>query len=181
MIHYVEEFPPVRERTTTLSEYVSTFHNAVTTRTGRGTTVVYGQHWHTVVEDPTEAFLDYLFAVAFVVGTDHPEFHQLLQLGMTSVLLTPPQDPLDWKTPCALYHYLRKKTYEHRTYQRILDEFVPPNLHPSFPCVVAATTLPSPSFTVPFLVLKVMILLLAWSVMGYKWKLSKQKDKEENK
>jgi hypothetical protein len=176
MIHYVEEFPPTE--TTILSEYMNVFHNAVTTRTGRGTTLIYGQHWHTVTDDATDAFLDYLLAVAFVVGTDHPEFYQLLQLGMRSVHLTPPQNPFDWKTPCALYHFLRTKKYEHRTYQRILDEFVPSDLHLSFPCI-SPTTLPSLSLAVPCLVLKIMILLLAWSVMGYKWTISKTKQKED--
>jgi hypothetical protein len=178
MIHYVEEFPP-ETTTTTLSEYMNVFHNAVTTRTGRGTILVYGQHWHTVTEDATDAFLDYLLAVAFVVGTDHPEFYQLLQLGMISVHLTPPQDPSDWKTPCALYHFLRTKKYEHRTYQRILDEFVPPNLHVSFPCPCLSPPLPTPSLAIPFLVLKVTILLLAWSVMGYKWTVSKKRTETE--
>jgi hypothetical protein len=180
MIQYIHELPPP-PRDDLLPQYLSTFHNAVTIRTGRGTTLVYGDHWATVTEFPQEAFLDYLLAVAFVVGTDHPNFQPLLLLGMPSVGLTPPQKSSDWKDPCALYKFLRKEGHVTRTFQRILDEFVPPDIQPSFPCSIVPSSSSVVSFSpmLPLLILKTLVILLAWSVLGYKWR-SRENEKKNN-
>jgi hypothetical protein len=130
MMEYVVEHPPCNN----LQEWVSDLHNDVNRRTGRGPILVYGNHLDTVVHDPQEFFVDYLIAVAYVMGTDHIDFVNLCWFGMKSVNLVPPPSSII-RNRCALFRYMSMRGYlGTRTQEDLLEEFVPDNAQTFFAC-----------------------------------------------